>query len=61
MRYSFLTLLNIVYDQINNVPMFMGQTSEFYPVYESTDPWVLPYRGLYFSGSAFATARMSAA
>ena len=53
--FKFIRLTNVMNDLVNNLPMYMGDTSAFYPNYEITDPLVRTYRGLYFTGTSYAT------
>ena len=60
MSYIFNIISNTIYDTFNNIPIFMGLTTAFFPNYEISDPRVLTNRGLYFTGSSFATIGNSA-
>ena len=53
--FKFIRLTNVMNDAVNNLPMYMGAGSGFYPNYEITDPLVRTYRGLYFTGTSYAT------
>lgn len=43
----------VVYDKVGNIPVVTGVSSTFYPTLESTDPYPLQDRGLYFNGASY--------
>ncbi|CAG9333801.1 unnamed protein product [Blepharisma stoltei] len=52
--YEFTKISNIQYDSVNSYPIYMGSDDLYYNDYDANDPWVLPYRGLYFNGNSIA-------
>lgn len=54
LKFRFVEVANIVYDKISNVPIYMGNSPSYYPNYDSNDPYILPQRGLYFTGTSYA-------
>lgn len=59
-KLTFNSILNLVYDKQNNLPVYMGNTNIFYPEYDLYDPVITQGRGLYFMGNSFATIGKSA-
>ncbi|OMJ71350.1 hypothetical protein SteCoe_30454 [Stentor coeruleus] len=54
-KFRFVDVANVIYDQISNIPMFMGNSPSFYPNYDNNDPYIIPQRGLYFTGTSYTT------
>ncbi|CAG9332943.1 unnamed protein product [Blepharisma stoltei] len=53
-KFNFLTNTQVDKD-VGTFELYYGSSDDFYPNYDSNDPWVLQDRGLYFSGSSYAT------
>ncbi|CAG9319086.1 unnamed protein product [Blepharisma stoltei] len=54
-NWEFTKATNTVDDVISSYPIYMGASDSYYPTYDTNDPWILPYRGLYFGGKSVAT------
>ncbi|OMJ79754.1 hypothetical protein SteCoe_20140 [Stentor coeruleus] len=50
-KYTFLIISGIYYDQVNFLSAMTGETAEFYPNLENSDPIPAYLRGLYFTGN----------